>query len=124
MKIYIGHSREYDYETELYKIIRADKELNSKNIILPHEEGYVGNITREFYSDIDIFIAEVSYKATGLGIELGWAYDDKIPIYCIYKKGTKISSSLKIVTDKFYEYDTNEELINVIKAILEENDKI
>ncbi len=124
MKIYIGHSREYDYETELYKIIRADKELNNENIILPHEEGYVGNITREFYSDIDIFIAEVSHKSTGLGIELGWVYDDKIPIYCIHKKGIKISSSLKIVTDKFYEYDTNEELINVIKNILKENNKI
>lgn len=124
MKIYIGHSREYDYETELYKIIRADKELNNENIILPHEEGYVGNITREFYSDIDIFIAEVSYKSVGLGVELGWAYDDKIPIYCVYKKGAKISSSLKIVTDKFYEYDTNEELINVIKGIFKENNKI
>jgi len=51
--------------------------------------------SRDFYTNLDLFIAEVSYRATGLGIELGWASDDNIPIYCFYKKGTIPNSSFK-----------------------------
>lgn len=72
---------------------------------------------------MDLFIAEVSMPATGLGIELGWAYDNNIPIYCISKKGKKISGSLKSITDKFYQYETIEELKKIIELIIEENKK-
>lgn len=124
MKIYIGHSRAFDYENELYKCIRENEFLKKYNILLPHEDGKNESNSREFYKDIDIFIAEVSYKATGLGIELGWAYDSEVPIYCIYKKGLKISSSLKSVTDKFYEYENNEMLVNLVINIIKEENKI
>lgn len=124
MKIYIGHSRAFDYENELYKCIRENEFLKKYNILLPHEDGKNESNSREFYKDIDIFIAEVSYKATGLGIELGWAYDSDVPIYCIYKKGLKISSSLKSVTDKFYEYENNEMLVNLVINIIKEENKI
>lgn len=118
MKIYFGHSREFDYEKELYEYIRKDAILSKENIILPHEKGYKGNSSREFYSNLDLFIAEVSYPSTGLGIELGWAYDEKIPLICIYKKNAKISSSLKVITNNFYEYENAEELVNIIKKAL------
>ena len=124
MKIYIGHSRAFDYENELYKCIRENEFLKKYNILLPHEDGKNESNSREFYKDIDIFIAEVSYKATGLGIELGWAYDSDVPIYCIYKKGLKISSSLKSITDKFYEYENNEMLVNLVINIIKEENKI
>lgn len=124
MKIYIGHSRAFDYENELYKCIRENEFLKKYNILLPHEDGKNESNSREFYKDIDIFIAEVSYKATGLGIELGWAYDSDVPIYCIYKKGLKISSSLKSVTDKCYEYENNEMLVNLVINIIKEENKI
>ncbi len=37
MKIYIAHSKAYDYKNELYKVIRNSYKLQQRNIILPHE---------------------------------------------------------------------------------------
>jgi len=123
MKIYIGHSRDMDYIDDLYEPIREYEKGTDHIFILPHENNSKDWHGRDFYNNLDIFIAEVSLSTTGLGIELGWAYDSNIPIYCIYKKGQKISSSLKSVTDNFFEYGTSADLIDKIKLIINENDK-
>ena len=52
----------------------------------------------------DFVLAEVSFPATGQGIELGWADVAEIPIICISKKDHKIAGSLKVISDKFIEY--------------------
>lgn len=115
MKIYIAHSREFDYESELYRPIRQAATLSQSAIILPHEPGYNNHHDRDFYKTLDLIIAEVSYPATGLGIELGWAYDDKIPIVCVYKAGAKVSGALRAVANQFYEYSNDAELIGIIE---------
>lgn len=120
MKIYVAHSKDIDYINDLYIPIRSSKNLESYEVILPHEHSSSSSNTREFYNSIDLFIAEVSKKGTGLGIELGWVYDDNIPIYCIYKAGTKIADSLHAVTDKFYKYSSKEELLEIIDLILKD----
>lgn len=120
MKIYIGHSRDYDYQNKLYSPIRNDKELQKYEIILPHENNNSILYSKDFYSSIDLFIAEVSLPATGLGIELGFAKRDNTNIVCISNKDTKLSSSLKAVTDKFYTYSSNDELLIIIKQIIKE----
>ncbi len=118
MKIYFGHSREFDYENEYYKPIENSKKLQGNEMIFPHKVGYNNNHTRDFYSSLDLFIAEVSYSAIGLGIELGWAKDDNVPIYCFYKKGFKVSSSLRSVSDYIIEYDSLEELTTRVEEIV------
>jgi len=123
MKVYFGHSCGLDYEQEYYQPIRNDESLAKYNIILPHEQGSTNSNTRDFYRDIDLFIADVTYPATGLGIELGWAKDDGVPIVCIYRSGSKISGSLYAVTDKFYEYEDHSQFVKVIQDILESNEK-
>ena len=118
MKIYIAHSREFDYEKELYRPIRSNQSLPQRDIILPHEDGQNINFGREFYSQLDLVIAEVSYPATGLGIELAWTYDAHVPIICISKLGTRISGSLYAVCDHFEEYITPESLIKLVENII------
>lgn len=124
MKVYIGHSRNYDYEKLLYQPVRGDIELAKYDIILPHESTSASNNSREFYQSLDLFIAEVSYPATGLGIELGWAFDSNVPIYCIYRTGTKVSGSLHAITDRFYEYEDLDQLTQVIREIIDHNEKV
>ncbi len=119
MRIYVGHSKDINYQEELYKPIKEYEKSNNHTFILPHDNNNHINYGREFYGSFDLLIAEVSMPATGLGIELGWAYDSKVPIYCIYKKGNRISNSLKAVTDKFFEYETTDDLKQVLKLILE-----
>lgn len=117
MKIYIGHSREFDFEEELYKPIR-ESQLNSEHeIILPHEEGK-SFVTRDIIKTSEVMIAEVSYPSTGLGIELGWANSLDCPIICIYQKNKTISGSLKAVCDNFIEYTDKNDMIEKIGKTL------
>jgi len=118
MRIYIGHSKDINYVEELYKPIREFETSTNHTFLFPHEKSLGCNNARAFYNELDLFIAEVTIPATGLGIELGWAYDNNTPIVCIYKKGAKVSNSLKFVTEKFYEYETIDELKNLIELII------
>lgn len=119
MKIYFAHSRDYDYQSELYQPLRHCLELNQADLIFPHESAAQNRQTRDFYKTLDLVIAEVSHPATGMGIELGWAYDDGIPIVCISQQSAKISGSLHAITDQFYTYSTPDELIQIVKQILQ-----
>ena len=87
------------------------------NLLLPHEISDVSSNTRDFYKDIDLIIAECSYPSIGLGIELGWAFDDNIPLYCIHKKGTKVSGSIYAITQNIFEYKDIDEMIEIIEKI-------
>ncbi len=121
MKIYIAHSRAYDYQAELYDPIRGDSNLPNSEIILPHEPGRNSENNRKFYQELDLVIAEVSYPATGLGIELGWAFDSRVPIICLYKEGVKVSGSLQAVSNQFYRYGSQEELLQNIEKIIKKH---
>ena len=121
MKIYIAHSKGFDYQNELYAPVRNDETLKQYEVILPHEFSNTSSNTRDFYRDIDLLIAECSYPATGLGIELGWAFDDSTPIYCIHKKGTKVSGSIYAVTDNIFEYNDIDDMLSIIEKIVMTN---
>lgn len=110
MKVHVVHSNSYDFKNELYVPLR-NSELNKQHqIFLPHEtDGFIK--TKNLIKEADVVIAEVSFPATGLGIELGWADAFDRPIICVSKQGTKVSDSLKAVSEVFVEYATSEELV-------------
>lgn len=115
MNIYFGHTKKIDFLNDYYIPIEESEVLQKENLIFPHKEDVNNKHTREFYSTLDAFFAEVSYPATGLGIELGWTSDDKVPIYCFYKQGTKPNSSLKCITDNLIEYENSKDLVEKIE---------
>lgn len=117
-KIYVGHSTAFNYQDELYTVLRSSA-LNEKyNFILPHEQSLKLFSSRTVIPTCDFVLAEVSYPSTGLGIELGWANMEHVPILCMYKSGNFFSSSLKAVCNVFFEYDSNEEVITQLTDIL------
>ena len=85
MRIYVAHSTNIDYENEIYNPLKNDSFFLGHEVVLPHENGVSINNSREDYKNYDIVIAECSEPSTGMGIELGWFYDDEKPIYCFYK---------------------------------------
>ena len=98
MKIYIAHSREFDYQTELYTPIREDTNLPQDDIILPHEPSHDPKHSRDFYRKLDLMIAEVSYPATGL----------------------RPSGSIYAVTDHVLTYSSSAEMLNLIEKIIQD----
>lgn len=118
MKIYVAHSREYDYKNELYKPLRKSELNKLIEIILPHESSEEPFNNKDELKNVDYMIAEVSYPSTGLGIELGWASIYNTPIILIYKTGLTISDSTKSVATEIMDYSSSEDLINKLIGYL------
>lgn len=117
MKIYFGHSKDFDFKEELYRPIRESALNNEHEILFPHETNEFFN-SKDRIKSSDLMIAEVSYPATGLGIELGWAEMLKTQVLCVYKKRYKISGSLKVVTKDFIEYESAKDLVEKLTKFI------
>ncbi len=117
MKIYVSHSRDFDFESELYKPLRAFNLNSQHQFFLPHEEGRSVD-TQEEIKNSDLVLAEVSFPSTGQGVELGWANMLKVPIVCVSKAGSKVSGSLKYLTQDFAVYSDVPDLISKIDVFL------
>ena len=118
MKIYIGHSNDFDFKEELYIPIMNSK-LNEKNeFIFPHLTNKTFN-SKEIIEQSDLFIAEVSIPSLGLGIEIGRAEIKNKKILCIYNQKYKEPSSLKYVNVDVLGYRDKEDMISKIEKYLE-----
>lgn len=119
MKIYITHSRNFDYKEELYKPLKDSHLARLHSFIFPHDNSNKPYNSKDIILNkkCDLVLAEVSYPSTGQGIELGWANINTIPIVCIYKKGAKYSHSLGVVCSTFIEYTNSDDMVK--KLILE-----
>jgi len=117
MKIYVSHSRSLDYLNLLYKPLKT---IEDYEFIFPHENEQIPFDSKKLLrsKEVDLVLAEVSFPATGQGVELGWANAFNIPIKCIFKSGSKISSSLEILTNQFLEYKDLDDLQNKIKDFI------
>lgn len=112
MKIYLSHSKNSDYQKELYEPIKRSSLTTKHQFIFPHDEGQKIDSKELFHNKMcDLVVAEVSTPATGQGIELGFANIYNIPIICFYKSGARISNSLKAITDKIIEYKNADNLV-------------
>lgn len=115
MKVYVSHSREFDFKKELYEVLEVS-DLNQE-FIFPHRDSDKPFNTKDLLKNkqCDLVLAEVSYPSTGQGIELAWANIYNIPIVCVYKNGSKFTGSLKLISDKFIEYRDGDSLISNLK---------
>lgn len=120
MVIYVTHSRNYDYKTELYLPLKNSSLLHSHTLIHPHDLSDTPYDSKTLFSEkkCDLVIAEISYPSTGQGIELGWADMKEIPIICVIKHGNSYSQSLKAVTHHFIVYANSQELVSRLAEFL------
>lgn len=120
MKIYLAHSTKYDYQTELYNPIKESSLSQKHEFVFFLEKISKDEVTssKEIIKSSDMLIADITYKSTGVGIELGWADTFQVPIICIYKKGSKFSKYLSILTKDFIEYTSSKDLVRKLEKAL------
>lgn len=118
--VYVGHSNSFDFRKELYNPIKESPLAKEYTFFFPHEDPTKFINSKDIIKKCDIFLAEVSCPATGLGIELGWANMEGKKIIAIYQEGQKPSSSLKVVTTQIQSYSGAADLIEKIGLILQE----
>lgn len=118
MKIYISHSRLFDFQQELYAPLRAS-ELNARaQIILPHEKSEAVYDSKTELQTTQWVIAEVSYPSIGVGIEIGWASMYGVPIIAVQKKDMPRSSSADHLATHYLEYNDSADLIQQLSHII------
>lgn len=120
MRIYISHSREFDFKKALYEPIQNSELSKHHRFIFPDQALEESFDSKELLvsKQCDLVIAEVSYPATGQGIVLGWADMCGIPIVCIYQQGAEISSDLSKISNKFLMYTDTQNMISDITGVL------
>jgi len=119
MEIYVGHSGGFDYKEKLYRPIRESCLNGEHNFVLPHEFSNKPFDSKKYLKDkCDLFIADVSYPSIPLGIELGWADAYGVPVIYTYQRGSKLSSSLKVVGEDFLEYSSGDGLIFALEEMI------
>jgi len=119
MRIYVGHSSSFDYVKELYQPLKSAKFWRNYTFILPHDTQVGVTHSKSIISNCDLMLAEVSYPSTGLGIELGWAYEADCRIACIYREGASLSSALNLLCADFIEYTDANNMITILPDYLE-----
>lgn len=117
MKVYVAHSSDFDYVNKLYKPLRESRLNAVHDFFLPHEKGQAED-TKELMKECDLLLADVSKPSTGEGIEIGRAEAIGLRIVFVYEKGSKVSSSLKFVSQEIIEYSDSADLIEKVSSIL------
>ena len=121
MRIRIGHSSAFDFQSQLYTELRAIALPRGVTLSLPHEGGSEGDCTRSFFEEgCSLFIVEASYPSTGLGMEVAYAAMLGVPIVCVHRQDFRPSSSLLRVTSRFLAYADEAELRQHVTALLSE----
>lgn len=119
--VYVGHLRQSDYETEIYQPLRVLAQELSVEFIFPHAPGTAYINSKELFQNkgCDLFLAEVSYPATGLGMELAYANVYDIPVICIHQKNAKPASSIKSLNCPIVTYENTQDFTQKVKLILQ-----
>lgn len=117
--LYVGHASAFDYQNQLYIPLKQSSLAKQYELLLPHENKDTIFNTKEIIKNTALFLAEVSYPSTGLGIELGWANVSNRRILCIHQETCQLSSSLRFVAETVIAYSSTEDMIDKIKAQLD-----
>ncbi len=115
MKIYVTHSRgKFDFRDMLYIPLRGSILDPQHEIIFPHEFSDEPYDSRPLMATLGLFVAEVTYPSTGLGIELGVASERKVPIVCFCQLGHTYPRSVDRVTNVVYMYSSSNGIIDLL----------
>ena len=110
MKIYVAHTKDFDFHDELYAPIRASELNKQHEFILPHE-GSGNTLSRDIIKGCDLFVAEISHPSTSLGIEIGWADAFGVPVIAMRKPGANEPWWHQDICKVSFEYEDAEDMV-------------
>lgn len=90
--------------------------IKSVSFVFPHAKKAVNS--KNIIKGCSMLVADVSKPSHGVGIEIGWADSFGVPIILIYKKGSKVSSSLKFISRNQIEYRNFEDARAKLEGVL------
>jgi hypothetical protein len=120
MRIYVGHSRNFDFQKELYEPIRRSPLNKRHEIVLPHEHSNEAFPSSDFLTSCDLMIAEASWESAGLSTELQWAVSFGVPVILAVRKGHDPPKFLKPIAKGIVVYSDSKELIDGLSGLIKQ----
>lgn len=111
-KIYVSHSTKLNFKEELYLPLQK---IENIEFVFPHNEQREPKSSKGVIKECALLLAEVSIPSVSVGIEIGWADANRIPVIFLVKKGIHIPLSLGLVSDNIVEYDNLTEKISELE---------
>lgn len=111
MRIYIGDASSFNYQGKLYLPLKNVVFAKDHEFIFPHEKSNTAVYSKSIIASSDLFITEVSFPSTGLGIELGWANDLGCEILCLHRLDSKPSDALNTICSDYIAYQNTNDMI-------------
>lgn len=119
MKIYVAHASGFDFTKQLYEPLIHSPLAEQHEFVFPHIDRNAGQNSKRIIPDCDLFVAEISYPSTGLGIEIGRAEAAGVPIIAFARDGAEISSSIGFVTQTVIRYYGYHDLVSKLQALID-----
>ena len=119
--VYVAHSKDFPFESDLYEPIRKSILSKQYHFIFPHEGGKLVN-SKESITSCDIFLAELSIPGTGMGIEIGWADMLGKPILTFHQASKDPGRGISFVAKEVIPYQNVNDFIEKLTAALERFD--
>lgn len=113
----------FDKEVDGLKVLCKEKNIDL--LVFVDKYNFKANQEKEMMETAfveidkaDFIIAELTTKAIGVGIEIGYAFARGIPIIYIRRKGAKHSTTTLGIANYIIEYENEVDLVMAIEKIL------
>jgi nucleoside 2-deoxyribosyltransferase len=121
----ISYSDRHQLDAEIYYLVKKAKEVGVEVFVFVNHYNFKKNqeieMMKTAFDEIDnstVFIAELTEKSIGVGIELGYAFANKKSIIYLRKKGSEYSTTAAGSSNFIMEYTDKVELLaKVLTAI-------
>jgi len=123
----ISYSNRKLFDSEVEGLKKLFKKSNIELLIFVDKYNFKANQEKEMMEtafneidDSDFLIAELTTKSIGVGIEIGYAFAKKIPVFYIRKKNTEYSTTASGSSTYNIEYENVFDLKESMRKLLSE----
>ncbi len=121
----ISYSNRKKFDKEVNNLLSLFSENKMKLLVFVDKYNFQSNQEKEMmkvaFKEIDssdFLIAELTTKSIGVGIEIGYAFTKKIPIFYLRKRASEYSTTAAGCSKYIIEYDDEIDLVEKMKQKL------
>ena len=122
-----SNRKRFDNEVESLKKLFLKKRIEllvfvDKYNFKPNQEKEMMKVAFEEIDSSDFLIAELTTKSIGVGIEIGYAFAKKKPIFYLRKKDSEYSTTASGCSVSVFEYEKEIDLVGLMEGVLNKGD--
>lgn len=121
-KVYVSHSSNFDFTSELYQPLKLSNLVNKFDFILPHDGQPYQSGAKDLIKTCAKVVAEISFPSTGSGIEIGWADAFEIPLIILHNNNVTPSRYYYDLAENVLSYGSVEEMITKLADVLSQSE--